>query len=134
MHRALGPGLLESTYEACLSRELLERGLHIERQKALPITYKGFRINGGYRIDLLVERSVIVELKAVAHLESIHEAQVHSYLRLSGCRVGLLINFNVSRLTKGVRRIVHNLPEVPSAPSAPSAVNSRDAGDRHDVR
>ncbi len=123
VHRALGPGLLESTYEACLAHELSERNLHVERQKALPILYKGVRIDCGYRLDLLVEGQVIVELKAVTNLGPIHEAQVLSYLRLSGCHVGLLINFHVRRLSYGVRRFVSKLPEVPSAPSAYSAVN-----------
>src|SRR5919106_224916 len=95
VHTALGPGLLESTYEACLVHELLERGMSVERQKALPVAYKGIRVDCGYRIDLLVEGQVIVELKAVARVEPIHEAQLLSYLKLSGHQVGLLINFNV---------------------------------------
>jgi len=111
VHRALGPGLLESAYEACLSHELAERKLHVERQKALPVTYKDVRVDCGYRIDLLVEREVIVELKAVARIEPIHEAQLLSYLKLSGCRVGLLINFNVKQLTRGLRRLVNELPQ-----------------------
>ena len=111
LHRALGPGLLESTYEGCLLHELAERELHTERQKALPVVYKGFHIDCGYRIDLLVEREVIVELKAVARIEPIHEAQLLSYLKLSGCHIGLLINFNVKQLTMGIRRLVHELPE-----------------------
>lgn len=106
VHRELGPGLLESTYETCLVYELKDRGLLVERQKALPITYRGIRLERGYWIDVLVERAVVVELKAVDHLESIHEAQVLSYLRLSRCRVGLLINFNVSVLKEGIRRFV----------------------------
>ncbi len=113
VHRALGPGLLESTYEACLVHELAERKLDTERQKALPVSYKGVRIDCGYRIDLLVEREVIVELKAVAHIEPIHEAQLLSYLKLSGCHVGLLINFNVKQLKTGLRRLVNELPESP---------------------
>ena len=111
VHRALGPGLLESTYEGCLLHELAERELYTERQKALPVVYKGFHIDCGYRIDLLVEREVIVELKAVARIEPIHEAQLLSYLKLSGCHIGLLINFNVKQLTMGIRRLVHELPE-----------------------
>ncbi len=111
VHRALGPGLLESAYEACLSQELAERKLRVERQKALPLRYKGVTIDCGYRIDLLVEREVIVELKAVSRIEPIHEAQLLSYLKLSGCRVGLLINFNVKQLTRGLRRFVNELPE-----------------------
>ena len=111
VHRELGPGLLESTYEACLVFELAERGLQVERQKALPVTYKGVRIDCGYRIDLLVEGQVIVELKAVQALDPIHEAQLLSYLKLSGCHVGLLINFNVKLLKEGLRRLVNELPE-----------------------
>ncbi len=111
VHRALGPGLLESAYEACLWQELTERNLHAERQKALPVFYKGLRIDCGYRIDLLVETVVIVELKAVARIEPIHQAQVLSYLKLSGRHVGLLINFNVKQLTTGLRRLVNEFPE-----------------------
>ena len=110
VHRALGPGLLESAYETCLLHELIGRQLHAERQKALPVVYKGHHIDCGYRIDLLVEREVIVELKAVARLEPIHEAQLLSYLKLSGCHLGLLINFNAT-LETGIRRLVHKLPE-----------------------
>jgi GxxExxY protein len=102
VHRALGPGLLESAYEACLVYELVERGLSAERRKALPVTYRGVHIGCGYRIDLLVEGEVIVELKAVAHLEPIHEARLLSYLKLSGRHVGLLINFNVAQLQTGM--------------------------------
>ena len=111
VHRELGPGLLESTYEACLVFELAERSLHVERQKALPVTYKGVRIDCGYRIDLLVDRQVIVEIKAVQALDAIHEAQLLSTLKLSGCHVGLLINFNVKLLKNGLRRLVNELPE-----------------------
>ncbi|MBI4083446.1 MAG: GxxExxY protein [Candidatus Lambdaproteobacteria bacterium] len=111
VHRELGPGLLESTYEACLQFELVERGLQVERQKGLPVVYRDVRIDCGYRIDLLVERRVIVELKAVAQLEPIHEAQLLSYLKLSGCHVGLLINFNVKLLKNGIRRLVNELKE-----------------------
>lgn len=111
VHRALGPGLLESTYEACLAAELEARGHAIQRQKALPVTYKGLMIDCAYRIDLVVDGQVIVELKAVQALDAIHEAQVLSYLKLSGCQVALLINFNVTLLKKGVKRFVHGLPE-----------------------
>lgn len=109
VHRALGPGLLESAYEACLAYELAERGLAIERQKALPVTYRGVHVDCGYRIDLLVEGLVVVELKAVEKLDPIHEAQLLSYLKLSGCRVGLLINFNVKMLKEGIHRMVNDL-------------------------
>jgi len=123
VHRALGPGLLESTYEACMVQELVGRNIQTQRQKPLPVMYKGVRIDCGYRIDLLLENQVIIELKAVARLESIHEAQLLSYLKLSGCQVGLLINFNVRQLKSGLRRLVNNLPKNVSAVSAISAVN-----------
>ncbi len=104
VHRALGPGLLESAYEACFAYELEWRGLRVERQKALPVTYRGVQIDCGYRIDLLVENEVIVELKA-SQLQPIHDAQLLSYLKLSGRSVGLLINFNVRLLKEGLRRL-----------------------------
>ncbi|MCS6885431.1 MAG: GxxExxY protein [Blastocatellia bacterium] len=106
VHRALGPGLLESAYEACLCYELQKRGLHAESQKPLPLVYKEVHLEVGYRVDLLVEGAVIVEVKAAEQLHPIHEAQILSYLKLSGCRVGLLINFNVERLKQGIKRIV----------------------------
>ncbi len=127
VHRELGPGLLESTYEACLAYELAQRGRRFERQKPLPVTYKGVRLDCGYRIDLLVEDAVVVELKAVDRLLDIHTAQVISYLKLADKRLGLLINFNVRILTHGVRRIANRFPPSsppPSAISASSAVKS----------
>ena len=111
VHRHLGPGLLESTYEACLAYELTERGLKLERQKVLPVKYREILLDCGYRIDLLVENSVIVELKAVERLEAIHEAQLLSYLKLSGVPIGLPLNFNVIELRRGIRRLVNNLKE-----------------------
>lgn len=104
VHKALGPGLLESAYEACLAMELQERGFVVERQKSLPVVYKNTKVDAGYRIDLLVEKQVIVELKAVEFMKPIHEAQILSYLKLSGCKVGLLINFNVKLLKRGIKR------------------------------
>jgi GxxExxY protein len=120
VHRILGPGLLESTYEACMVSELSE-SLKVQQQKPLPVIYKNVRLDCGYRIDLLVEDLVIVELKAIECIKQIHHAQVLSYLKLSGLSVGLLINFNVSVLTNGIKRIVSNFPEN-SASSASSAV------------
>jgi len=111
VHRELGAGLLESAYEACLAYELIQHGLIVERQKALPINYRGITVDCEYRIDLLVENKVIVELKAAERIEPIHEAQLLSYLKLSGCQVGLLINFNVKTLRQGIRRLVNNLQE-----------------------
>ena len=107
VHRCLGPGLLESAYETCLAYELQAKGLRVERQKPLPITYKDVYLDHGYRIDLLVEDEVVVEIKAVDTLLPIHQAQVLSYLRFSGCKIGLLLNFNVTLLKKdGIRRLV----------------------------
>lgn len=107
VHRHLGPGLLESTYEACLVHELLQSGLQIERQKLLPVVYKGVRIDCGYRIDLLVDERVVVELKAVEAVDPVFRAQLLSYLRLSGCKLGLLINFNVRLLRDGIIRMAN---------------------------
>ena len=106
VHRSLGPGLLESAYEACLAYELTERGWAVEAQHALPLVYKGLRLETGYRLDLLVANQVIVEIKAIDRLMPIHQAQMITYLRLSGLRVGLLMNFNDVTLTAGLRRIV----------------------------
>lgn len=112
VHHELGPGMLESAYEACLAFELLDRGLFVERQKALPLIYRGQTLDCGYRIDLMIERLVIVEVKAVERFERVHSAQLLSYLRLSGCKVGLLLNFNVKWLVDdGVKRVVHGFPD-----------------------
>ena len=111
VHREIGPGMLESAYEACLAFELLRLNLNIERQKPLPLTYQGQRLDCGYRIDLLVETAVIVEIKAVERLERVHFAQLLSYLRFADCHVGLLVNFNVAWLTRdGIKRVVNNFP------------------------
>ena len=110
VHRDLGPGLLESAYETCLAFELVERGLKVEQQKPLPVVYREVKLDCGYRLDLLVEEAVIVEVKAVDRLAPIHKAQLLSYLRLSGCKVGLLINFNVKVLKDGIRRVVNDFP------------------------
>jgi len=106
VHRALGPGLLESAYMHCLGRELSLRNLPFEREKALPVSYKGVDLDCGYRIDFIVDSKVIVELKAVEQLHPIHEAQLLTYIRLAACRVGLLINFNVPLLKRGIVRRV----------------------------
>ena len=107
VHRTLGPGLLESAYEACLAFELARREMAVEAQKPLPLIYHDIKLECGYRIDLLVARSVVVEVKSVEKLAPIHEAQTISYLKLSGCKVGLLINFNVCVLKDGIRRFVN---------------------------
>ncbi|MBI3363140.1 MAG: GxxExxY protein [Chloroflexi bacterium] len=111
VHRALGPGLLESAYEACTAFDLVERGRKVERQKPMPIVYKKVSLDVGYRLDLLVDDLVIVEVKSVDRLASIHHAQLLSYLKLSGCKVGLLINFNVTVLKSGIHRVVNGFPE-----------------------
>ena len=122
VHKTLGPGLLESAYQACLAFELRERGLQVQEQEPLPIKYKNVRLDCGYRMDVVVENSIVVEIKAIEQLAPIHQAQLLSYLRLSGKRVGLLINFHARGLKQGVKRIVNEFPD--SAVSAYSAVNS----------
>ena len=104
VHKSLGPGLLESAYEECLFFELQEAGLKVERQKALPVVYKDVKLEAGYRIDLLIEGKVVVELKSVEALNDVHTAQVLTYLKLSGCKLGLLMNFNVVKLVNGIKR------------------------------
>ena len=109
VHRAIGPGLLESAYEACLVYELRDRGLAVTQQIELPVYYRGNKLDAAYRLDLVVEDAVIVELKSVEELAPIHTAQLLSYLKLSGKRLGLLINFNVDLLKNGIKRIANNL-------------------------
>jgi GxxExxY protein len=111
VHRALGPGLLESTYELCLCRELTLRGIAFERQKAIPVEYKGVRLDCGYRADLIVDGRVLVEIKAVDALTAISDAQLLTYLRLGAWQIGLIINFNVQFLKQGIRRRVLGLKE-----------------------
>jgi GxxExxY protein len=106
VHSALGPGLLESTYRVCVRHELRDRGLSVEQERALPVTYRDLQIETGYRVDLMVEDSVIVELKSVTKLLPLHQAQLLGYLKLSGRRVGLLINFNVVHLRQGIKRMM----------------------------
>ena len=109
VHKSLGPGLLESSYEACLFYELNKSGLLIERQKPLPLIYEDVRLDIGYRADLLIERKLVVELKSVDALNEIHFAQLLTYLKLSNCKLGLLINFNVTLIKNGIKRIANNL-------------------------
>ena len=109
VHSALGPGLLESTYEACLAYELRSRRLGVRRQLALPVRYRGMRVGGAYRLDLVVDSVIVIELKTVTKLLPVHEAQLLSYLRLGGYRLGFLINFHVPALKDGIRRKVHRL-------------------------
>lgn len=108
IHKKLGPGLLESAYESCMEYELKKRGFSVSRQLVQPIQYEEITIDAGYRIDLLVENSVIIELKSVDQLAPIHTAQIITYLKLSGKTLGFLINFNVPLLKQGLKRVVHN--------------------------
>lgn len=106
VHSELGPGLLESTYKVCLEYELIKRGFNVERQKTLPVNYDGKELDAAYRIDLLVEDSIIIEIKAVAEIEPIHRAQIMTYLKLSKKKLGLLVNFNVTDMKKGIKRMI----------------------------
>jgi len=126
VHKKLGPGLLESAYEVCMAYELRQLGYEIEQQKPLPVVYKDVKLDCGYRLDMVVENAVIVEIKAVQQLAPINDAQLLSYLRLSGMKVGLLINFHVGVLKNGLKRIVNEFPD--SAFSANSAVNEEFEG------
>lgn len=111
VHRHLGPGLMESAYEACVCAELAERGLEFERQRPLSISYKGLQLDCAYRLDVVVGNRILLELKAVEHLLPIHEAQVITYLRLSRLPVGLLVNFNATVLRNGLRRLTPDHPK-----------------------
>jgi GxxExxY protein len=109
VHTALGPGLLESSYKECLFYELQQTGLFVEKEKALPLVYGEVKLECGYRVDLMVERKLVIETKAVELISDVYLAQVLTYLRLSGCRLGLLLNFNVKSLRSGIRRVVNGL-------------------------
>ena len=115
VHRALGPGLLESAYEECLSHELALRAIPFRRQVPLPLAYKGVKLECGYRVDLLVSDAVVVEIKTVEHLEPVHTAQVLTYLKLGGWSLGLIVNFNVPVVTSGIKRVVNGSLEVAAA-------------------
>lgn len=106
VHTALGPGLLESAYEECLFYELIKTGFNVEKQKALPLIYKEVKLDAGYRIDLMVENSIIIEIKAVESFTDVHLAQIITYLKLSNCKLGLLVNFNVRHLKDGIKRVI----------------------------
>ncbi len=106
VHTALGPGLLESAYEECLAYEIKKLGLLVEKQKPLPLVYEEVKLDAGYRLDLFVENKVIVEIKSVDALAEIHLAQILTYLKLSGCKLGLLVNFNVKHLKDGIKRVI----------------------------
>ncbi len=120
VHKTLGPGLLESAYQTCLAYELRDRGRKVVTEITLPITYNGQVIETGYRIDMLVDERIIVENKTVDALSSIHEAQLITYLKLSNCHIGFLLNWNVRLMKAGIRRIVHNL-ESPSPYPKPNS-------------
>ena len=107
IHKALGPGLLESAYQECLHYELTQQNLYVEKEKPLPLVYEQVELECGYRVDLLIEKKLIVEVKAVESLHPVHLAQVLTYLRLSNCKLGLLINFNVPLLKEGIKRIIN---------------------------
>jgi GxxExxY protein len=109
VHKSLGPGLLESAYEKCLFYELNKSGLKVEKQKTLPLIYKDVKMEAGYRIDLMVEEKVIIEIKAVEALNDIHLAQTLTYLKLSGCKLAMLINFNINKIKFGIKRVVNGL-------------------------
>ncbi|MDA3955030.1 MAG: GxxExxY protein [Bacteroidales bacterium] len=109
VHKVLGPGLLESSYEECLYYELTKNGLNVIKQKSLPLIYEEVKLEIGYRIDLLVENKVIIEIKSVEALNDIHLAQILTYLKLSNCKLGMLINFNVTLIKNGIKRVVNNL-------------------------
>ena len=109
VHKSLGPGLLESAYEECLYYELKKNGLQVEKQKPLPLIYEEVKLEIGYRIDLMVENKVIIEIKSVEALNDIHLAQVLTYLKLSNCKLGMLINFNVTLVKNGIKRVVNKL-------------------------
>jgi GxxExxY protein len=111
VHRETGPGLLESVYEECLCYELSQRGLHFQRQVPLPVVYKGIKLDCGFKMDLLVEDTVVLELKTVEHLLPVHSAQLLTYLKLSGKQLGLLLNFNEPVLRRGLKRLVNNFIE-----------------------
>ena len=109
VHKTVGPGLLESANEECLAYELIKSGLFIEKQKALPLVYEEIKLDSGYRVDILVENKLIIEIKSVEALNDVHLAQILTYLKLSGCKLGLLINFNVALIKNGIKRVVNQL-------------------------
>ncbi|MDX6529586.1 MAG: hypothetical protein QOH41_1876 [Blastocatellia bacterium] len=125
VHSALGPGLLESAYQECLCFELIKAGLLVEKQKPMPLVYSQVKLDCGYRVDIMVERRLILEIKAVEAINDIRLAQVLTYLRLANCRLALIMSFNVLHLRQGIRRVVNNYDDSASSakPSASSAVN-----------
>ena len=109
VHRQLGPGLLESAYQECLFYELSKEGLMVEKEKPMPLVYDNVKLNVGYRVDLMINNKLIIEIKSVECLNDVHLAQILTYMKLSGCKLGLLINFNVALIKNGIKRVVNNL-------------------------
>ena len=109
VHKTLGPGLLESAYEECMFYELSQTGLLVEKQKPIPLIYKEVKLDVGYRLDLLIEKKIVIEIKSIESLNDIHMAQILTYLRLSGCKLGMLINFNTVQFKHGVKRVINGL-------------------------
>jgi|OpeIllAssembly_1097287.scaffolds.fasta_scaffold487669_1 GxxExxY protein len=130
VHRTLGPGLLESVYESCLEYELLSRGFAVRRQTPMSVAYRGFRLEGGFRLDLVVDSCLVVEIKAVEMLNELHRAQLITYLRLGRFRLGLLLNFNVSRMTNGIRRVINSGAPCESQSAGPAMIKIEDNSER----
>ena len=126
VYRHLGPGLLESSYKECLYSELIHNDIQVLKEVGLPLIYRDVHLDCGYRIDLWVEHKVIVEIKSVESLNDVHLAQVLTYLKLSDCRVGLLMNFNVTQLIKGIRRVVNNFKELENITAENAEINRRE--------
>jgi GxxExxY protein len=127
VHRHLGPGLLESAYTTCLEWEFQAREIEFAAQIGLPVIYKGRRLNCGFRADFIVGRKVVVEVKAVESITPVHQAQILTYLRLTGCTVGLILNFNSVRMVHGIKRLVHNLDVADSLSGAPGGFDGERA-------
>jgi GxxExxY protein len=132
IHRALGPGLLEAVYEECLAKEFVLRGIHFERQKPIPLVYKDLKLECGYRLDFLVDHRVVVELKSIESIAPIHDSVMLTYLRLSECHLGLLINFNVAVLKDGIRRYVWHYQE--GKDNAETLSESESRGEANETR
>lgn len=134
VHSGLGPGLLESAYQECLCFELLKAGFFVEKQKPMPLVYSQVKLDCGYRVDIMIERRLILEIKSVEALTDIHLAQVLTYLRLANCRLALLMNFNVLHLRDGIRRVVNNYDDsaTSATTSASSAVNLNSQPERNE--
>jgi GxxExxY protein len=126
VHRALGPGLLESTYKRCTAHELRLAGCHVDEEVSLALTYRDLVIEAAYRVDMIVDHILVVEIKALAHIDPLHGAQLLTYLRLTGCPVGLLLNFNTPLLKDGIKRFIHTPRVRPDDEGGPATLRSRD--------